>query len=79
MGEKDSSRPTVWVCMACGKRSRDKTGDNAIDYGWDVSCYMNSYECYEDSLTIEGGRVTKVDDGGVLEDRIRKEDINEQP
>jgi hypothetical protein len=37
----------VWVCAACGKRSKDRYGDQAIDRGWDVSCALNSVLCYE--------------------------------
>lgn len=32
----------VYICGACGKRSRDIYGDQAIDRGWDVSCFINS-------------------------------------
>lgn len=32
----------VYLCGACGKRSRDIYGDQAIDYGWDESCFLNS-------------------------------------
>ena len=37
----------VFVCMACGKRSKDIFGDMKIDRGWDVSCAMNCVLCYE--------------------------------
>jgi hypothetical protein len=32
----------VFECAACGKRSRDRYGNQAIDRGWDVSCVLNS-------------------------------------
>lgn len=32
----------VYVCGACGKRSRDMYGDQALDRGWDSSCFMNA-------------------------------------
>ena len=32
----------VYICAACGKRSRDKYGDQPIDYGWDESCMLNA-------------------------------------
>jgi hypothetical protein len=31
----------VFICAACGKRSRDIYGDQKIDRGWDESCFMN--------------------------------------
>ena len=52
----------VYVCGACGKRSRDKYGDNAIDHGWDVSCMMHAVLVHEASLCFgEGGRVVRAD------------------
>ena len=54
----------VWVCGACGKRSKTKYGfdnNNArtnIDYGWDESCMMNAVLCeVEDLIFGEDGRV----------------------
>ena len=38
----------VYVCGACGKRSRDRYGSARIDYGWDESCMLNSVLCYDD-------------------------------
>ena len=43
----------VWVCLACGKRSRTKYGFDAddvrqnIDPGWDESCMLNSVLCHD--------------------------------
>ena len=36
----------VWVCQACGKRSRTRYGfdtkkNRVCDHGWDESCMMN--------------------------------------
>lgn len=56
----------VFVCGACGKRSRDRYGNLKINFGWDESCMLNCILCYEDKLVIENGRVTKVEDGGVV-------------
>lgn len=57
----------VWVCFACGKRSRDRHGEAPLDSGWDVSCTINCVLCYEDKIVVGGdGRVTKVKDGGVV-------------
>lgn len=38
---------TVFICAACGKRSQDKYGDQAIDDGWDESCMMHAVLCYD--------------------------------
>lgn len=38
----------VFICGACGKRSRDIYGDQAIDRGWDESCFINSHLMDED-------------------------------
>lgn len=37
----------IFVCTACGKRSKDRYGDQAIDRGWDESCMLNAVRCYE--------------------------------
>lgn len=63
---KIASKGQVFVCSACGKRSKDKYGDEMIDRGWDVSCMLNSILCYEDKLVIENGRVVKVEENGVV-------------
>jgi hypothetical protein len=56
----------VFVCGACGKRSKDKYGDQAIDEGWDVSCSMHAILCKEDSIKLKDGRAVKAEaiDGG---------------
>ena len=58
----------VFVCGACGKRSRDRYGDQKIDRGWDESCMLNSFLCYEDKLELREGRVVKILDGGLVND-----------
>lgn len=50
----------VFVCLACGKRSRDAWGENPIDRGWDESCFLNRELCKTDELGIEGGKVVSV-------------------
>ncbi len=60
------SRPTLWVCCACGKRSHDRYGERTISRGWDESCFLNSVLAYEDSLVIENERVTEIKDGGLV-------------
>jgi hypothetical protein len=56
----------VWVCLACGKRSKDRYGiDSPINRGWDESCVLNSQEFPESLLIIEGpapGRVVGLKD-----------------
>lgn len=49
----------IWVCGACGKRSKDLYGEQAVNHGWDESCMLNACLCYaDDSLVIKNGRVT---------------------
>jgi len=61
MDNKVAPPGAVFVCIACGKRSRDLFGDRKIDRGWDVSCILNSLLCRESSLVMSGGRVTSAD------------------
>ena len=49
----------VWVCNACGKRSKDRYGLQRIDRGWDESCMLHAILCYEYSLVFKEGQVTK--------------------
>jgi hypothetical protein len=53
----------IFVCAACGKRSRDRYGEQRISRGWDESCMMNAVELPEHTLIIENGLVV-----GVTED-----------
>ncbi len=33
----------VWVCAACGKLSRERTGEHPdASCGWDASCFLNA-------------------------------------
>jgi len=57
MSNIKAKKGEVFVCSACGKRSKDKYGDNMIDRGWDVSCMMNSVLCDEKSIKLKKGRV----------------------
>ena len=56
---KEAPEGQVFVCAACGKRSRDKYGYQKIDRLWDESCMLNSVLVYEDSLKFDSktGRV----------------------
>lgn len=57
----------VFVCSACGKRSRDLYGNQSLTGEWDASCMLNAYLCKENALTLdEHGCVTNVADGGNL-------------
>lgn len=58
---KEAQEGQVFVCPACGKRSKDRYGEKKIDHGWDVSCMMHAVLCDEKSLVIEDGRVVKAD------------------
>lgn len=50
----------VFVCMACGKMSKDKYGDQQISRGWDESCMLNSALFEETELVIENNRVIEI-------------------
>ena len=51
----------IWVCLACGKRSRDQHGSDPIDKGYDVSCVLGSVEVAEDRVVLgEDGRVKEI-------------------
>lgn len=39
----------IFVCGACGKRSRDRYGFQKIDAGWDESCMLQAVLCREES------------------------------
>lgn len=47
-GNKIAPESTIWICAACGKRSRDLFGES--NKGWDVSCIMNAVLCYDEQL-----------------------------
>lgn len=57
----------VYVCTACGKRSKDCYGEKPISKGWDVSCTMHALLCFEDKLVLNNGVVTQIEEGGVVE------------
>lgn len=61
-----NKKETVFVCMACGKRSKDRYGNSPIDRGWDESCMLNSVECYTDKLVIANDRVISVEEEGIV-------------
>jgi hypothetical protein len=51
----------VWVCQACGRRSKDRYGYKRISSGWDESCMINAVLCKKDSLEFKGNIVIKAD------------------
>lgn len=51
----------VFVCQACGKRSKDLYGEKAFG-SWDESCMMNAILCKESSVVFHpNGMVIKAD------------------
>jgi hypothetical protein len=67
MGNIIAAEGTMFVCAACGKRSRDRYGFDPIDPGWDESCMLHAVLCREDSLVMSpSGRVAEVKDGGII-------------
>lgn len=51
---------SLYVCLACGKMSKDRYGDMKISRGWDESCFLNCDLFEENRLVIENGLVIKV-------------------
>jgi hypothetical protein len=43
----------VFVCTACGRRSKDRYGEQKIHSGWDTSCCTNAVKCREEDLIID--------------------------
>lgn len=43
MANQKAPKGKVYQCYVCSKRSKDKYGDEPLDYGWDVSCVMHSH------------------------------------
>lgn len=67
MGNIVAEPGQIFVCSACGKRSKDLYGNQSLSHYWDVSCVLNAVLCKEDHLTIDDhGIVTNVADGGVI-------------
>ncbi len=49
---------SVFVCLACGKTSRDIYGEQKISPGWDESCMLSSRIVREDKLVYsKNGRL----------------------
>jgi hypothetical protein len=56
MANHEAPEGQVYVCGACGRRSRDKYGFKPIDAGWDESCAMNAVLCYAEKKDANDGR-----------------------
>jgi hypothetical protein len=52
-GNRVAPAGQVWVCGACGKRSRDRYGEHPISRGWDEACMLNAVLCLESSLEFD--------------------------
>ena len=48
----------IWVCLACGKTSKDRYGDAGT--GWDESCFLHSELLDEGKLRFKEGRVVEI-------------------
>lgn len=60
-GIKIAPKGKIWVCLACGKTSKNKYGDEFSQSGWDASCFLNSVLCDEDKLVFgKDGRVKRI-------------------
>lgn len=58
----DAPTGQVWLCGACGKRSRNRAGTHRIDHGYDESCMLNSTLVTEASIVRDrNGRITHAD------------------
>ena len=55
----------VFVCAACGRRSKDRNGDQKIHSGWDTSCRTHAVKCREEDLVLDPktGVVTGLKEG----------------
>jgi len=71
--QKVANEGEVFVCLACGKRSKDRYGEMAISRGWDVSCMLNSILCLESHVVLKNERVVKINDGGEIDEKSKNE------
>lgn len=55
----------VFVCTACGRRSKDRNGEQKIHSGWDTSCRTHAVKFREEDLILDPktGAVTAVKEG----------------
>jgi len=64
--QKIAPHGAVYVCGACGKRSRDLYGYQAISPGWDESCSLNAFLCDEESLVMDGQVVRQAEPWNIV-------------
>ncbi len=60
--EYEAPEGAVWVCNACGKRSKHRThGTEGLSMGWDSSCFTWAVLCSESSIEVDRvtGRITR--------------------
>jgi hypothetical protein len=62
---------TIWVCMACGKVSKDRYGKEGTTPGWDESCFINSVLVKEDHLVWKDDRVNDIKEGGIIQKNLK--------
>lgn len=55
-GNHTAPKGQIYVCSACGKRSRDRYGTERLDRLWDASCMMYAVLCYDDNPQNEMGK-----------------------
>jgi len=56
----DAPEGKTWVCMCCGKISRQRDGGATATSGWDESCFLNAELHDTDRLVFQDGRVVKI-------------------
>jgi hypothetical protein len=62
----------VFVCMACGKMSKDRYGMQRISSGWDESCMLNAILCYRNKLVMQtANSVRSIDEGGIVKEELQ--------
>lgn len=65
---------SIFVCMQCGKRSRDRYGDRTSSPGWDESCATHAILLPESRLATKAGRVTAILPEGRSNDELARKD-----
>jgi hypothetical protein len=69
MANKIAPKGELYVCLMCGKISKDKYGNEAINRGWDVSCMLNCALVKETHIHLDpDGYVYAIEDGGIIDE-----------
>lgn len=66
MNNKIAPEGYIFVCAACGKKSKDIFGHQKIDKGWDESCMLSAVLCHEKPR--DDGLYKQADEAEVLKD-----------